>query len=705
MATRPRTLLIDNYDSFTMNLYHLIAAVNGEPPTVVRNDELAWATLADAGFDNIVISPGPGRPDRATDFGVCHDAIRHATVPVLGVCLGHQGIATVYGGAVTHAPMPMHGRRSVVFHDDSPLFAGIPQGFSVVRYHSLTVDPDLPDCLRATAWTPDGVLMGLAHKTLPRFGVQFHPESILTEHGARLLANFRDLTHGHRRATVSVASAPKPPEAAPLGLKLSHRKLAFTGDAEQVFCDLFATAPDAFWLDSSRAEPGLARFSFMGAGGGPHGLRVTFGQARGEVTVVAHGQQQTHREGIYDFLGRELARRRVQADLPFDFDGGFVGYFGYGLKADAGAANRHSDGTPAAAFLLADRLLAFDHQEAQIYLLCLHAPGEIASAETWFDAIEGRLAALAPLPPLQPTGAPVLLWLDRDRAAYLDDIARCLAFIHEGESYELCLTNQLRATPVEDPLALHRILRRINKAPYAAFLRFGDLAIVCSSPERFLRIDRDGQVESKPIKGTRPRGRDAAEDEALRRDLAQSEKDRAENLMIVDLLRNDLGRACAVGSVHVPAMMQVETYETVHQLVSTVRGTLRPGVDAIECVRAAFPGGSMTGAPKLRTMNLLDGLETRARGIYSGAIGYLGLGGAADLNIVIRTLVCTPTSTTIGIGGAIVTLSDAEAEFEETLVKARALVEALLIHARGPVSEAIREQVLAALRKHGRAAF
>lgn len=717
--TRPatRTLLVDNYDSFTINLYHLLAEVNGAAPTVIRNDQLPWETIAGADYDNIVISPGPGRPDVPADFGVCMEVILRAEVPVLGVCLGHQGVGAAYGGSVVHAPTPMHGRVSEVLHDASELFAGIPQALRVVRYHSLVVDPRLPGCLRPTAWTRDGVLMGLAHRSLPRWGVQFHPESILTEHGARLLHNFRELTRAHagRRRGATTPSLPSlvgpaatRDDAAPLGLELRRRLLAFTGDPEQVFWSLFRAAPDAFWLDSSRSGPGLARFSFMGEGGGPQSLLVTYDASRGEVSVLAGGERHTRRESIHDFLGRELARRRVPVDdLPFDFGGGFVGYFGYELNAEIGARAEHRADTPDAAFLLADRLLAFDHQEGQLHLLCLTAPGgdADADADAWFDAIERRLADLAALPPIEPTGAPLELHLARARATYLADIERCRALIRDGESYELCLTNRILAAPVGDPLALHRVLRRVNPAPYAAFLRFGDLAIVSSSPERFLRIDRERQIESKPIKGTRPRGRDAAEDEALRRDLQENEKDRAENLMIVDLLRNDLGLVCEIGSVHVPALMEVESYETVHQLVSTIRGRLRAGVDAVECVRAAFPAGSMTGAPKLRTMDLLGALEGAARGVYSGAIGFLGLGGAADLSVVIRTLVCTPTSASLGVGGAIVALSDPEAEFEETLVKARALIAALLVHARGADAEPLREAALAALRERGRAAI
>ena len=301
-------------------------------------------------------------------------------------------------------------------------------------------------------------------------------------------------------------------------------------------------------------------------------------------------------------------------------------------------------------------------------------------ADAWFQTVEARLTALPPLTPLQPVGQkePVLFRLSRSRQTYLEDIERCLQEIQNGESYEICLTDRLytRATP--DPLAFYRYLRHHNPAPYAGFLKFGDYTIICSSPERFLKIDRQRWVETKPIKGTLPRGRTPQEDLQLRERLGNSEKDRAENLMVLDLLRNDLGRVCEVGSVCVPQLMQVETYATVHQLVSTVRGRLRADVTIADCIRAAFPGGSMTGAPKLRTMEIIDRLEGEARGIYSGAMGFLGLNGTADLNIAIRTAIATPTETSIGVGGGIVALSDPDLEFEEILLKARALVRALV---------------------------
>jgi para-aminobenzoate synthetase len=274
-------------------------------------------------------------------------------------------------------------------------------------------------------------------------------------------------------------------------------------------------------------------------------------------------------------------------------------------------------------------------------------------------------------------GEPVEFRLSRSHQRYLDDIAECKRRLFEGESYEICLTNKITADVSPDPLPLYRRLRRVNPAPFSAFLRFGDTAVLSSSPERFLRVGRDRWVEAKPIKGTSRRGESAAEDVHLAEELRVGEKNRAENLMITDLLRNDLGVVCEVGTVHVPFLMHVETYETVHQLVSTVRGLLREDVEPPDCIRACFPGGSMTGAPKKRTMEIIDELEGEARGVYSGAIGFLGLSGGCDLNIVIRTLVIDGESTTLGVGGAIIMQSDAEDEYQETLLKARAPMQAI----------------------------
>jgi para-aminobenzoate synthetase len=256
-------------------------------------------------------------------------------------------------------------------------------------------------------------------------------------------------------------------------------------------------------------------------------------------------------------------------------------------------------------------------------------------------------------------------------------VAECQDEIRQGESYEICLTNMATAEGAIEPLPTYRRLRRISPVPYGALLDFGDPAVLSASPERFLSITAAGLVESKPIKGTRARGATPSEDERLRRHLADAEKDRAENLMIVDLLRNDLNRVCELGSVHVPRLFEVETFPAAHQLVSTIRGRLRTEESAVGCVRASFPGGSMTGAPKARTMEIIDRLEDGPRGVYSGAVGWFGLSGAADLSIVIRTLVVSGGRSSFGVGGAIVALSDPEEEFAETSVKAITMLAAI----------------------------
>lgn len=709
-----RTLLIDNYDSFTFNLFQLLAAVNRAEPIVVRNDEAGWAQLKNLDFDNIVISPGPGRPEHEKDFGVCKAAVEAAEVPLLGVCLGHQGLAHFCGSAVVHAPEVMHGRLSAVFHDESPLFAEIPQGFQAVRYHSLCVAQPVPDCLDVTAWTADGVVMGLAHRDRPLWGVQFHPESICTNDGRQLVQNFRDLTEqvlgeipsrprsGPRRRASSVAPRPVEEQQHPQ-LELDVRRLDRLFDPERVFSHLYANERYAFWLDSSKVSDARSRFSFMGAAGGPLSSVVTYDVAARELEVARPDATEVHRESIFDYLDRELRRLgTVSEDLPFDLTCGFVGYLGYELKADCEGDLRHRSALPDASFVFADRLIAFDHLEETTYVACLSDPTTAAAGTRWVEETSRELDALPPLPPLDleaggAAEAPVEFRLSRPHDTYIADINRCQDYLREGESYEICLTNKIWADVAVEPLRLYRILRHINPAPFSAFLRFGDAAIVSSSPERFLKIHRDGWVEAKPIKGTCSRGRDQEEDRRLSERLRTDEKSRAENLMIADLLRNDLGIVCDIGTVHVPHLMAIETYETVHQLVSTVAGHLREALGAPACIRACFPGGSMTGAPKKRTMEIIDDLEKEPRGVYSGAIGYLGLSGAVDLNIVIRTIVLADGSASLGTGGAIVMQSDPEEEYQEILLKAEAPMRAIRLCVQGQPPQPGRSSAVASV--------
>lgn len=465
-------------------------------------------------------------------------------------------------------------------------------------------------------------------------------------------------------------------------LELRAKRLDAPLDAERVFVHLYGDSPNSFWLDSS--GPGKrGRFSFMGDSEGPLGAVVSYDVGAGEVRVERDGEVEACRESIFDYLKREAARLRLPpTGLPFDFDCGFAGYLGYELKADCDGDAAHRSPAPDAAFVFADRLIAFDRLEECAYLLCVTELGGAEEGEGWIEETGQRLASLPPFPDPalaeSPTERePVAFRLHRPHERYLGDIAACKRRLFEGETYEVCLTNKIAADVAPDPLALYRTLRRVNPAPFAAFLRFGEVAVLSSSPERFLHVGRDRWAEARPIKGTCRRGETPAEDARLAEELRADEKSRAENVTIVDLLRNDLGIACEFGTVHVPELMGVETYATLHQLVSTVRGRLREETTAVDCVRACFPPGSMTGAPKVRTMEIIDELEGEARGVYSGAIGYFGLGGGCDLSVAIRAIAIDGDSTTIGIGGAIVLESDPEAEYWEALLKGRAPMRAI----------------------------
>lgn len=700
------TLLIDNYDSYTYNVFHLLAAVSGEEPIVVHNDMVSWGALSRWDFDAIVLSPGPGRPERWHDFGVCSDILRSSEIPVLGVCLGHQGLGHMLSGMVVSAPMVMHGRLSQVRHLDSGLFAGIPQDFSVVRYHSLAVTGSLGSEGRVTAWTDDGVVMGIEHRSRPLWGVQFHPESVATEHGRALVENFYALARRHRSPRHPPRSRPAPPvprrrarrggKGSEIGhrqLELRMRSVAGEPSTELLFERLFGAAEHAFWLDSADAPTRLAQCSYLGTSTGADRCVLEYDVVEGKVTTHRAGASTIERGSIFDVLDREIFNRAIEppsAAPARGLLGGFVGYLGYECKADCGSSNLHRSDLPDATLMLANRVVAVDHVRHRTDLFALCRDDE-PDAERWLDEAEAVVGEALAAPPAEPSpqaqmaadGAPaapdgpVTFRCGRGREQYLADIARCQAALAAGESYEVCLTDQISTLASPQPFELYRVLRRANPAPFAAYLKLGETAVISSSPERFLSVDRDRRVQARPIKGTLPRSEDPILDDELRAELMQDEKTYAEHLMIVDLLRNDLGRVCEIDSVRVPELMIVEPYTTVHQLISTITGVLERDRTPVQCVRACFPGGSMTGAPKLRTMEIIDDIEREARGVYSGALGYFGLDGTVDLSIVIRTIVLRPGATTIGAGGAIVMQSDPHEEFDEILLKARAPMAAI----------------------------
>lgn len=690
-----KTLVIDNYDSFTYNLVHLIAQINREEPVVVRNDEAVWADLTSRDFDNIVISPGPGRSDTSADFGVCRDVIANAAVPLLGVCLGHQGLAQAEGAALAQAPSLVHGLASNIRHHGQGLFKGLPSPFRGARYHSFLIQRPLPPMLEEIAWTDDGLVMGVAHRERPQWGVQFHPESVLTEHGRLLLENFRDLSlKASNRKSFSFSPPAKISRAA---LPASQTRKAFWRelpraiDTEAVYCSLYKEVPYSFWLDSNTKDRAQARWSYMGDASGPHAAALRYRSLDTTLDIADADSTRSEKISIFDYLqNRQLGA--PQSPPPCPFKGGHIGWFGYELRRDCGYPVSRVSPAPDALLIHADRFIAVDHTGSKTYVCAIDHHDQGARAEEWIRDTIARIEA-AVLPSLPKAAradrAPISIAMDQGRTDYLANVQQCLDLIARGETYQVCLTNELSCVSDLDPLTLYRHVRRLNPAPFAAFIKWPYGAVLSASPERFLSLDADGHVETKPIKGTIRRDANPIRDTALADTLRDSDKNRAENAMIVDLLRNDLSRSCEVGSVGVPKLFDIETYETVHQMVSTVRGVLKPGRAIADILRDTFPGGSMTGAPKYRTMEFIDRLERRPRGIYSGCLGWIGDDGAADLSIVIRTIVAMNGRLTIGTGGGVVAASTPQDEYQEMLLKAKASIAAIVTAEFGRFEEGL----------------
>ncbi len=406
--------------------------------------------------------------------------------------------------------------------------------------------------------------------------------------------------------------------------------------------------PYGFWLDSAMAGGALGRRSFWGAE--PAVVLRSWGRCV-EVERMRGGTARFEGDP-FDAL-RELLdewRRRPQ--------GGAAGYLGYGLK-------RHIERLP--------DTVDDDLGLPECYL-------------AFYDRIESiepqALAPPAPLPGAPPEFHCLQSTFTRD--AYEASVRRALEYIEAGDIYQVNLSQRFQAACRADPFDVYLCLRAQSPAPFGAFLNYPEFSVLSSSPERFLRYEpRTRTIETRPIKGTRPRGACLESDRALAQELLASEKDRAENVMIVDLERNDLGRVAEIGSVTVDGLFELETYATVHHLTSTVHARLRRDRDVVDLLRATFPGGSITGAPKIRSMQIIDELEPVARGVYTGAIGYIGLDAAMDLNIAIRTITIKDGQASFHVGGGIVADSQPALEYEETLHKGAAMARVLL-GARAP---------------------
>ena len=446
-------------------------------------------------------------------------------------------------------------------------------------------------------------------------------------------------------------------------------RLPYWADSRAYYAPL-RDLPWPVWLDSGYPMSGGGRYDIIAAD-----PCVTIVQEAGD-TVVRRGDDRVDpvSRGLFDCLRRELGDVRAPlADLPFC--GGAIGFLGYDLARETGMlpARAGLSGWPTAAIGIYDWALIVDHSRRRSYFV--RQGRDPRPGHHWQSALR-RLHAVREAPTPPPEVAGDLLESGMSAADYAVGFERIQRYIRDGDCYQVNFAQRFRARTRVDAWSLYQRMRHENPAPYGALLEYPFGQVLSSSPEQFLQLRR-GVAQTRPIKGTRPRGATAEQDLNLRAQLLSSEKDRAENVMIVDLLRNDLGRVCVPGSIEVPRLFEIESFATVHHLVSTVTGRLAAGRDALDLISACFPGGSITGAPKIRAMQIIDELEPVRRELYCGSVMRLGFDGELDSSITIRTALMRGDGLFYWAGGGIVADSVCGAEYDESLDKAAAFLRLL----------------------------
>ncbi|NMF04148.1 aminodeoxychorismate synthase component I [Clostridium beijerinckii] len=432
--------------------------------------------------------------------------------------------------------------------------------------------------------------------------------------------------------------------------------------------DLFKDSKDSIFLDSSKEDKLLSKYSFIGLN--PYKKFISKGR---KVTI---DNEEYNDVDPFEKLDEIIESYKISINSNIPFVSGAIGYFSYDIGRvleDLPDESKEDFSIPDSIFIFFDNLIIFDLQNKKTYITSV---GQLEESKNSILSIEKCLKNYIEGLPVNLEKTNNEFFSNFDKEEYKKAIASLKEYIRSGDVYIANMTRRIWCNNNEKPYEIYRKLRNTNKAPFSAYMNFEDFQIISSSPERFLSII-DGKVQTRPIKGTRPRGKDYEENERNRNELMASEKDKSELLMIVDLERNDLSKVCKPKSVKVTELFKLEAYETVFHLVATIEGRLRENVSSVKCIRECFPGGSITGAPKIRAMEIIDELEKLKRNIYTGSIGYFDLRGNSDFNIVIRTIIKKGNKAFLGVGGGITWESIEEEEWLETIDKAKALMEVL----------------------------
>ncbi|KAH9081732.1 para-aminobenzoate synthase [Lactarius deliciosus] len=698
----PRILLIDSYDSFTFNLAALCRkAIPDSHIHIIRNDQLTIHTLISIlpYFSAVVVGPGPGSPEVPEDIGVIPQLWKlpdHLLVPIFGVCLGLQSLAIEFGAQLKRLNVVKHGQISQIHHNGTDLFKGVEE-VHAVRYHSLHVILPIDGDLESLAWADDGaengqVVMSVRHKSRPFLAVQYHPESARTSGGGlRVLQNFWRLAKSCPPwPQPTLAKVPQRGSVASVSTSVLHLPNLPVIDV----CDLLG-APDEsapFVVLESAAQPG--RFSII-ACVDRDSLKLSFTVGDGQIHLsrgAEHWLEPLGRNDVWSWLTTFMQSRRAHGGLPnVPFWGGLVGYLGYELGFGAlQVPVMHRKGfsqknNPDLSLVFVERSIVVDSHFGDVYIQSLKTDDDQWTEETARRLTRAALTPSSAAPPCDPPMAlfsrPPIIHLPHEKI-YKARILEAKEYLFSGDSYELCLTARTRITvqpkriPTSLSWELYKRLRRSNPSPYSGFLRLHPSTLLSSSPERFLSFTRPphSRCQLRPIKGT-VRKAPGITREVAERMLAGSNKEVAENLMIVDLIRHDLHGAMVSVIEGAPPASD-----------SDVDSQRMLGWDIL---RRSFPPGSMTGAPKKRSVEILQTLEDNNRGIYSGVLGYWDVGGGGDWSVVIRSCFKYDDRSrdgvvddadpemetwTLGAGGAITALSDADAEWDEMLAKLQSVL-------------------------------
>lgn len=705
ISNRLQILLIDCYDSYTFNLYDLLyKASENACVIVVHWDKMSpdlWEDILQ--FDAIVVGPGPGHP---AEYSSILNRIWQLNIPVMGICLGFQSLALYHGATIERMPnLPWHGRVSSVTTSNTFIFDGI-SAVKGMRYHSLYANKIPIDSLQILAQSDeDNIVMSIKATNFPHFGILYHPESVGSSESLKIFKNFLSLadtpniqcvnsfsksangfSHNLNRYDISPAAFIL--KSGSPSLQIHSVEIPWVEPLALADCIQKSGDPICF-LDSAK-KPG--RYSILGILTGPLARIIHYEKATNTTEIRICKDNSFVRinndlwSTVADFMNQHKA---IKPDTNLPFYGGIMGIIGYECSdlstksvSNASFPLDFQQTTVDAELAFVDRSFVFDLETKKLFVQTLTPLNETCS-EWWGELLAStcntkldNLSCLHSFDGKQNFG---LVQSFPKKEVYCESVKACQEHLLAGDSYEMCLTDTtfVSAPPELSDFEMYMRARSLNPATFAGFVRLNHFTLLCCSPERFLQF-RDDRCLFSPIKGTLKREGHMSLEEARKKLL--NEKDMGELNMIIDLIRNDLHQLAKKNSVHVPELYSVEEHSNVYSLLSNIYGRIESPITAWDVLSKSFPPGSMTGAPKLRSVRMLEPLEQHGRGIYSGTLGYWDVTGSAEFNVIIRSAFKYKADDywRIGAGGAVTILSSPEGEYEEMVLKANSILPAFV---------------------------